>query len=66
MTEMSSRKKSSRTSFALVAASLLFTAYCLLPNGYRQLTTDYPLLTTASASDPGNGDWPMWGGTPDR
>src|SRR4029434_309173 len=19
-----------------------------------------------SASDPGNGDWPMWGGTPDR
>ena len=20
----------------------------------------------ASASDPGNGDWPMWGGTPDR
>ena len=22
--------------------------------------------TLASASDPGNGDWPMWGGTPDR
>ena len=20
----------------------------------------------ASASDPGSGDWPMWGGTPDR
>ena len=19
-----------------------------------------------SASDPGSGDWPMWGGTPDR
>jgi outer membrane protein assembly factor BamB len=23
-------------------------------------------LRTASASDPGGGDWPMWGGTPDR
>jgi outer membrane protein assembly factor BamB len=23
-------------------------------------------LNTASASDPGSGDWPMWGGTPDR
>src|SRR5262245_20791877 len=27
-----------------------------------------PLNVTriASASDPGSGDWPMWGGTPDR
>src|SRR4030095_7726754 len=24
------------------------------------------LLRSASASDPGKGDWPMWGGTPDR
>ncbi|MGE0885537.1 MAG: PQQ-binding-like beta-propeller repeat protein [Blastocatellales bacterium] len=23
-------------------------------------------MNTASASDPGSGDWPMWGGTPDR
>ncbi len=23
-------------------------------------------LRSASASDPGSGDWPMWGGTPDR
>ena len=38
--------------FALLATGLLPTAYCLLP--------------TASASDPGSGDWPMWGGTPDR
>src|SRR5258705_9482338 len=38
--------------FALLATGLLPTAYCLLP--------------TASASDPGGGDWPMWGGTPDR
>ena len=33
---------------------LLF-ASCLLPS-----------LFTVSASDPGTGDWPMWGGTPDR
>ena len=38
--------------FSLAAAFLLPTAYCLLP--------------TAVASDPGGGDWPMWGGTPDR
>src|SRR5215213_5351296 len=30
------------------------------------LSTAYCLLTTAFASDPGSGDWPMWGGTPDR
>jgi outer membrane protein assembly factor BamB len=30
------------------------------------LSTGYCLLTTAFASDPGTGDWPMWGGTPDR
>lgn len=24
------------------------------------------IVTTPFASDPGNGDWPMWGGTPDR
>ena len=39
---------------ALMCALLLLTAavYCLAPS--------------ASASDPGTGDWPMWGGTPDR
>src|SRR3954451_22757607 len=26
----------------------------------------YFLLPTAKAADPGSGDWPMWGGTPDR
>src|SRR5687767_11681085 len=26
----------------------------------------YLLAPTTSASDPGSGDWPMWGGTPDR
>src|SRR5262245_51370966 len=39
---------------ALMCALLLLTVavYCLAPS--------------ASASDPGTGDWPMWGGTPDR
>ena len=26
----------------------------------------YFLAPASSASDPGSGDWPMWGGTPDR
>ena len=35
--------------------------------GLAVLTTVYCLLSTVySASDPGTGDWPMWGGTPDR
>ena len=38
--------------FALLASGLLLAAYCTLPK--------------VSASDPGGGDWPMWGGTPDR
>src|SRR5258705_3150062 len=42
--------------FTFLATAVLLTAYCLLP-------TAPPI---ASASDPGNGDWPMWGGTPDR
>src|SRR5262244_3477195 len=37
---------------------LLFVGACAL---------SVALLTKfVSASDPGNGDWPMWGGTPDR
>ena len=36
----------------VLVSGLLLTAHCLLP--------------TASASDPGTSDWPMWGGTPDR
>jgi outer membrane protein assembly factor BamB len=34
---------------------LLLFAFCLLPFAF-----------SVSASDPGTGDWPMWGGTPDR
>src|ERR1044072_9054361 len=30
------------------------------------LATGCCLLSTAFASDPGTGDWLMWGGTPDR
>src|SRR5215471_3364640 len=26
----------------------------------------FSVIQLVSASDPGNGDWPMWGGTPDR
>ncbi|MGH9902528.1 MAG: PQQ-binding-like beta-propeller repeat protein, partial [Pyrinomonadaceae bacterium] len=37
------------------AALLLAAAFCLLPSAF-----------SVSASDPGTGDWPMWGGTPDR
>ena len=39
---------------AVAMSSLLLTAYCL------------SLTSPVSASDPGTGDWPMWGGTPDR
>src|SRR5262245_16033343 len=44
-------RKSSLAIFGLVAGILLSAFY---------------LLPSASASDPGSGDWPMWGGTPDR
>src|SRR5688572_32844093 len=40
-------------SFVLAAASLIVCAMAIAP---ARLT----------ASDPGKGDWPMWGGTPDR
>jgi outer membrane protein assembly factor BamB len=45
-------KKSLTKVFAVFVCGLLLTAYCS--------------LLTVSASDPGTGDWPMWGGTPDR
>ena len=38
--------------FAFALFLLSAAAYCLVPG--------------VSASDPGTGDWPMWGGTPDR
>src|SRR5215470_8795485 len=36
---------------------LLTAAFCFLPSAY---------IHSVSASDPGSGDWPMWGGTADR
>src|ERR1041384_7595749 len=41
-----------RLTISLCALLLLTAAVCLAPS--------------ASASDPGSGDWPMWGGSPDR
>jgi outer membrane protein assembly factor BamB len=38
-----------------VGLVVLTTVYCLLSNAY-----------SVTASDPGTGEWPMWGGTPDR
>jgi outer membrane protein assembly factor BamB len=43
-------------SFSIIIAML---AVGLLLTAHRALPTTLP-------SDPGNGDWPMWGGTPDR
>src|ERR1041384_2010824 len=40
--------------------TFLFAAVLLLA------VTAYFLASPAAASDPGSGDWPMWGGTPDR
>ena len=56
MTRIFSRSVVSRKSvalgLALFGAVLLSIAYWRLPS--------------VSAADPGTGDWPMWGGTPDR
>lgn len=58
-TKSDKRKRNQRSAkilLAFLAAVLLPSAVCLLPAA----------LPSASASDPGGGDWPMWGGTPDR
>jgi outer membrane protein assembly factor BamB len=44
-----------------VKASLTLGAFALLGLGLSYLN-----VHSVTASDPGNGDWPMWGGTPDR
>lgn len=48
-----------KTARGLLTAILL-SAACI------SLLTAYAPLLSVSASDPGTGDWPMWGGTPDR
>jgi len=55
-TKHSYTKKYLTLAFALLAGGLLLTAHSPLPT----------VLPTVTASDPGSGDWPMWGGTPDR
>ena len=45
------RMSSSRATHALLALMLLAA---------------FAMRSSVSASDPGSGDWPMWGGTPDR
>src|SRR5712664_2399106 len=58
-----SNRTSARTK-KFYAKRYLTLAFALLASGLL-LTTHSP-LATAVASDPGDGDWPMWGGTPDR
>ena len=48
-----------KTARGLLTAILL-SATCV------SLLTAYAPLRSAHASDPGTGDWPMWGGSPDR
>jgi len=47
-----------RKSFVSLLAVFTASVFCLLTSG--------PLPANVSASDPGSGDWPMWGGTADR
>jgi len=46
----------------LMSRSRLVWTLLVLPLAVAALTWPQPLV----ASDPGTGDWPMWGGTPDR
>src|SRR5215475_3066219 len=43
---------------------LILLSVCLLLLGTAAINLFS--LRSVSASDPGSGDWPMWGGTPDR
>src|SRR3982751_5097769 len=45
---------------AIISLLLLTAAVCCVS------AAGYWLTPSVSASDPGSGDWPMWGGTPDR
>jgi outer membrane protein assembly factor BamB len=47
---------SMRKALVTTGIGLLLTAFCLMPSAFSPV----------AASDPGKGDWPMWGGTPDR
>ena len=51
------KRRQLRVRYLAIIFALLATVF--LPPASR-------FLPPASASDPGGGDWPMWGGTPDR
>src|SRR5512132_1718355 len=59
---MASNKNSKRK--RALPKIFLTMAIAVIASGFL-LTVHSPLLTV-QASDPGKGDWPMWGGTPDR
>jgi outer membrane protein assembly factor BamB len=48
------RHRFQKSGIAVIALGVLIAAFWLVPT------------SPVSASDPGKGDWPMWGGTPDR
>src|SRR5215203_648614 len=54
------RSKNTKTNAIINRAGILVGALVLLS------AAAYCLVPVVSASDPGSGDWPMWGGTPDR
>src|SRR5215212_12210635 len=53
------RSKNKKTNVIIYRAGMLACALALSAAAYC-------LVPAVSASDPGSGDWPMWGGTPDR
>jgi len=58
---MSSNRNNNTTTFSKRLLTLVVGALAV-----GLLLTAHSTLPTVSASDPGSGDWPMWGGTPDR
>ncbi len=61
---MASNKNSKRKRAFPKKYLTMAIAIAMVAGGFL-LTAHSPLLTV-QASDPGKGDWPMWGGTPDR
>ena len=59
---MSTTKKTG----AILLGGVLVAATILLANSQLTANPGMPMVAALSSSDPGTGDWPMWGGTPDR
>src|SRR6187401_2106694 len=51
---------------ALILAAAGFFRLKAEATSTKEESRSFRLKAEAVASDPGNGDWPMWGGTPDR